>query len=58
MSYYHTRDNNRDEAIRVLGEAGPGAKLPPLLAKLLEHNSKQALDRAHENTARSRVTRP
>ncbi len=51
----YTRDNNRDEAIRVLGEAGAqGAKLPPLLSKLLEHNSKQAMDRAHENTALAR----
>jgi len=51
----YTRDNNRDEAIRVLGEAGAqGGKLPPLLARLLELNSKQAMDRAHENTALAR----
>ncbi|NLW92937.1 MAG: hypothetical protein GXY34_15215, partial [Syntrophomonadaceae bacterium] len=47
--------NDKNNAIRILGEAGAqGAKLPPLLTKLLEHNSKQAMDRAHENTALAR----
>ena len=51
----YTRDNNRDDAIRVLGEAGAqGAKLPPLLTKLLDHNSKQAMDRAHDNSVLAR----
>jgi methyl-accepting chemotaxis protein len=47
----YTRDNNRDDAIRVLGEAGAqGAKLPPLLGKLLANNTKQAMDRANNNS--------
>lgn len=47
--------NDKDNAIRLLGEAGAqGAKLPPLLTTLLERNSKQAMERAQENTSLAR----
>ncbi|HSV97016.1 MAG TPA: methyl-accepting chemotaxis protein [Spirochaetota bacterium] len=44
------RDNNRDDAVRVLGEAGgQGAKLLPLLEKLFQNKVKEAMERATNN---------